>query len=345
MFPGRPMVDVKIDVKIQIPAVEKLLEYVMSSVEAISGLMLASRRARVTAATDKIEAQGEAEVRRIKALSHAETLGILVKAIAEAQTNSVEGEELQGYVELHGRSEIQTRLNFQEQKRASNIYRVIEAAIDSLNDRKVDNHEVDHDWAARFFADVQDITTESMQKIWAKILAGEVEKPGRTSLHTLAILKNMTQRDAELFSRASRFVFRDFIFWEKEHEQNIAGFPSFSEFLKLESYKLIKMSQFIREIVNASGDSKYNARIGNVLYKISATGEETDISIPSYSLTPQGEELYGFTGATLDPAYARALAKFVSGRGFRLEQARITEEIDSNKCRASPWEVIKFGES
>ena len=324
-----------VDVKIQISAAEKLLEYAASGVKAIFGPMLASRNARATAAAAKIEAQGEAEVRHIKALSHAETLAILAKTI--------KGKELQGHVELHGRSEIQTRLNFQEQKRVSNIHRVIEAATDSLKGRKVDNHEVDHDWTARFFADAQDITTEGMQKIWAKILAGEVERPGRTSLHTLATLKNMTQRDAELFSKVSCFVFGDFVFWEKEHERNIAGFPSFNEFLKLESYNLIKMSQFMQKIVSVPGDSNYNVRSGNVLYKISATGEETDISIPGYFLTPQGEELHGFTEATLDPAYARALAKFVSGRGFRLEQARITEEIDGNKCKASSWEVIKFG--
>ncbi len=36
----------------------------------------------------------------------------------------------------------------------------------------------------------------SLQKLWAEVLSGEVENPGRTSLRTLDILRNLTQEDA-----------------------------------------------------------------------------------------------------------------------------------------------------
>ena len=334
------MVDVNIMIKI--PAVEKLLEYVASGIGASTGPMLAPWKARGTAKAAQIEAQGEAEAKRIKARGHADSLDIIGKAIADARVSWSKGGVLRGNVEMHDPSEIETRINFQEQKRTCNTRRVVEMAAETLKDEEVDNREVDHDWTARFFAGVQDVTSENMQQIWAKILAGEVEEPGRTSLHTLAILKNMTQRDAELFSRASRFVFADFILNKREHTKNIAGFPSLSEFLDLESYGLIKTSGSLSRRISVSDGGSYKAQIGNALYKISATGEETAVIIPSYRLTPQGMELYGFVGATLDSAYARELAIFIGGKGFQLEQAQITEiieEIDGG-YRAAPWEVI-----
>ena len=84
-------------------------------------------------------------------------------------------------------------------------------AAKELGDKQVNDSNADHDWVARFFEDAQDVTSEDMQRIWAQILAGEVETPGRTSLHTLAILRYMTKRDAESFKNLSQFAVNGFI--------------------------------------------------------------------------------------------------------------------------------------
>ena len=83
---------------------------------------------------------------------------------------------------------------------------VMDYAADELGDKEVPDHEPDPDWTARFFDYAQDVSSEDMQKIWAKILAGEVENPGRTSLRTLDTLRNMTKRDAEMFRDMCDFV-------------------------------------------------------------------------------------------------------------------------------------------
>ena len=69
-----------------------------------------------------------------------------------------------------------------------------------LGDKDVQDHEVDHDWTARFFNDVQDVSSEEMQHLWARILVGEVERPGSTSTRTLSVLKDMNKRVAQIFS-------------------------------------------------------------------------------------------------------------------------------------------------
>ena len=68
-----------------------------------------------------------------------------------------------------------------------------------LEDKEVQDHEVDHDWTARFFNDVQDVSSEEMQRLWAKILAGEVQRPGRTSFKSMNILKGLDKNTAILF--------------------------------------------------------------------------------------------------------------------------------------------------
>ena len=76
-----------------------------------------------------------------------------------------------------------------------------QAALE-LGDKDVQDHEPDHDWTARFFNDVQDVSSEEMQLLWAKVLAGEVERPGSTSIKTLGIPKNLDKATATLFRTA-----------------------------------------------------------------------------------------------------------------------------------------------
>ncbi len=57
------------------------------------------------------------------------------------------------------------------------------------------------DWTARFFGEVQDVSSEEMQTLWGSVLAGEVREPGATSMRTLGILKDLDATTARLFSR------------------------------------------------------------------------------------------------------------------------------------------------
>ena len=84
-----------------------------------------------------------------------------------------------GVVEIT-REDITQLIEFQGRKRLANTRSVVEDAANELGDKEVSNHEPDHDWTARFFNDIQDVSSEEMQSLWAKVLAGEVEKPGST---------------------------------------------------------------------------------------------------------------------------------------------------------------------
>ena len=175
------------DINLKVPAIEKLLDYTASGIGAVAGPMLATWQARREAAALQIAAQGQADSLHTIAAAQAEARAILVSPDA-----TVQGQLDFGTAVTH-------RVQFQEEKRQSNIAAVIGQAAQELADREVQEHEVDHDWTARFFADVQDVSSEEMQKLWGRILAGEVERPGSTSFRTMSILKNLDRGTALLF--------------------------------------------------------------------------------------------------------------------------------------------------
>jgi len=101
-----------------------------------------------------------------------------------------------------------SRMAYQEAKRQENLERITQyAAEDFDGNEEIGSERPDSDWTARFFRIAEDITTEEMQALWGKVLAGEVKRPGSYSLRTLDVLKNISQKEAEIFVRVARISF------------------------------------------------------------------------------------------------------------------------------------------
>ena len=188
------------DVNLNISALEKLLDYAASGIGSIAGPMLVSWRARREGEASRIAAHAEADVQAIRAAGQAESLSIITAAQEDArQLLTAPGIAIRG--EFTIAEAIEQRVQFQEQKRQSNIGAIVQQAALEVGDKQAQDHEVDHDWTARFFTEIQDVSSEEMQSLWAKVLAGEVERPRRTSIRTLDILRGLDQRTANLFRK------------------------------------------------------------------------------------------------------------------------------------------------
>ena len=300
-----------VDIKVDIPAVEQLLKMFASGVGAVSGPMMARWKAQAEADALRIEARGKGDA-------------LLLIAEAQAKAQEILGgipSSIRGGIEVHG-EEIQARLSFQEEKRQANIESVVRKAAAELGEKQVQAHDVDHDWTARFFAEVQDVSSEKMQQIWAKILAGEVETPGKTSMQTLSILKNMSQRDAELFERVAPFIVVDFVLSDASTEK-ISGFPLYSDFLKLSHHNLIHVEPGLQ--TSFEGSSGQNFQDHNIVYQITKSDPGTyRFTIPCHLLTPSGHELYAFIQCSKNEDYLGVLAAFIKKNDdVKLAYARI----------------------
>ncbi len=190
------------DINVSVRAIEKLVDYTASGIGSTASFFFSRMVARHDAEAKAITAEGEAEVQRILTEGRATSIQIIAAAQVEARSELISPQAaLQGEVTIG--EIIEQRVQFQEEKRQANIGSVVAQAAHELGDREVQDHEVDHDWTARFFNDVQDVSSEEMQQLWAKVLAGEVERPGSTSVKTLGILKNLDKSTASLFREFS----------------------------------------------------------------------------------------------------------------------------------------------
>lgn len=173
----------------KVPGFDKLVEVTASGIGAVTGPMLAPWRAR-----------REGQARIIAAEADARVLEIQVEAHRKAREGLLaDGSTASGEISLSDR--VHERITYQERKRLTNIQSVAIKAALQLEDRDVPDKEPDHDWTARFFNDVQDVSSEEMQQLWAKVLAGEVERPGSTSIRALGRLRELDRDTARLFAR------------------------------------------------------------------------------------------------------------------------------------------------
>lgn len=95
---------------------------------------------------------------------------------------------------------INTRLALKEATRQNNIDNIIGKVISFGNDKEPDNADIEPDWLTEFFNLSQDISNDTMQFIWAKILADEVDSPGSFSRRTLNAVKLIDSDEAKIFT-------------------------------------------------------------------------------------------------------------------------------------------------
>lgn len=177
-----------INVNANVPAIEKLIDYSASGIGAVAGPMLAPWKAR---------RKGKAEIESAKADIEISELRHNALVEARRRINNYDPVKQSGNLDNH----VSERIQFQEQKRLTNTKSVVCKAAQELGNKEVPDQEPDHDWTARFFSSVQDVSSEEMQILWAKVLAGQVEKPGSTSLRTLGVLQEMDRNTAKLFEK------------------------------------------------------------------------------------------------------------------------------------------------
>jgi len=96
------------------------------------------------------------------------------------------------------------RLFAEEAQKQLNIEQITAKAFPYL---KVDSkpQDVENDWIINFFDKCRLISDDQMQSLWAKILAGEANAPGRFSKRTVNFLTTLDKQDAELFATLCRF--------------------------------------------------------------------------------------------------------------------------------------------
>ncbi len=324
---------VNVNLNVTVPAIEKLLDYTASGVGSVAGAMLAPVKAHLEATANRITARGEADSLRIIASAQSDARSTLVSA-----DYIVEGE-------IDIAQKVNQRIQFQEEKRQRNIESVVRQAATELGDKDVPDNETDHDWTARFFGEVQDVSSEEMQSLWAKVLAGEIERPGSTSIQTLSILRNLGLATAIVFRRFCSVCVS--VSFESHFSDarvpslgsNAAGNALQSYGLNFGTLNLLNEHGLIISDYNSWFD--YNVsiepwssttKLGQVVcpfsfqdkcWVLSPTAERAankEFQLSGVALTSSGRELSQVVNLEPMDGYAEALTKFFASKNLRMTE-------------------------
>ena len=232
---------------------------------------------------------------------------------------------------------------------------VVERAARELGDAEVPDREPDHDWTARFFNYIQDVSSEEMQSLWAKVLAGEVERPKSTSIRTLGILRNLDREAAVLFGRLCSACVsltldgEDFIDARVPSLGGNVGNNAlqkyglgFGELSLLEEYGLIisdynswrdyRMCRGIRSPEPAPGWVRIPFGFQGQYWVLLPTIEppvDKEFRLSGVALTRSGRELSRIVNLEPMDEYAQALKKFFKGSNLQMT------EVDGSQPRFS----------
>ncbi|HVQ07293.1 MAG TPA: DUF2806 domain-containing protein [Allosphingosinicella sp.] len=130
----------------------------------------------------------------------------------------------------------------EEFRKQSNKERVIDAAAEELT-RDPDSAphdetatEVDDDWMNVFVRYAEDASSERMQSLWGRVLAGKIRNQSCYSLRTIRFLSELDTEIAREFERIAPCVINDFMLYDKDRDSSL-----FREFLKLEDAGLLNV--------------------------------------------------------------------------------------------------------
>ena len=188
-----------------------------------------------------------------------------------------------------------------------------------------------------------------MQGIWARILAGEVESPGRTSLRTLDVLKNITKEEADLFASVSDFVIGDVIFNPEEFQGN-HPILSFYSVIRLQNVGLLYHASLLERTMKLYENQRY-LEYQDRLLKIHGSPNEKEISIPIILLTDPGKQLYRIMECDASHDYLKSLSEFLSKQNCELSYTRIIDRLADGRIKHDnqfvtvPPEALKHSET
>jgi hypothetical protein len=173
-------------------------------------------------------------------------------------------------------------------------------AINQLRETpEAETTKPDDDWLNMFARHAQEASSDRMQDMWSKILAGQLRKPNAFSLPTLRFVSELDEATALLFEKwSSRVINGDMIaFPEKQGDE-------FAELLSLEDSGLTtgltgNVNRLLSEDPEFPADAQ--PRTVNVPFQFKdhiAIVEMTrpvSLSIPAVLLTRVGREVYSIT--------------------------------------------------
>jgi len=233
------------------------------------------------------------------------------------------------------------RQHFQQQKAQQNIEAIAANAADDLSkESSISPEKPDPDWISRFFDTAENISSQELQLLWGRILAGEIKQPGRFSLRSLDIIKNISRTEAELFSRLANFVLQSddkyFVAGPQTFLGEVVGGLSFLDILALKDSGLVMHGEFLRFSFNATTAGSMSHLIyGPLVILFDRTTDTPVIGVDALLLTKAGIEIISLIQISPSMAYVQKIAQVMHAEGVQASWAQI-QGVENELIRFGP---------
>lgn len=250
---------------------------------------------------------------------------------------------------------IKKNSNLTDQEKGSLIYNSRKFTREYLNSKRIyeqaKEHYTDHsqqaviddDWLHFFFDKAEKVSNKSMQVIWAKMLAGEFNKPGSISRKLMHIISVMDVNSAKSFQTLCMYVFKRYGLMTSYNTDALfipSGFytNSFEFMLKVEKWLLeagySNNKDLALSITMNTGELNSLENLGLIqlvpeakcgiplVYSLSDSElvyirpqDDDEIPLGTYSLTQEGEQLYKILNQYGDKAILIIIDKYLKEKG------------------------------
>ncbi|MFO1505691.1 MAG: DUF2806 domain-containing protein [Lysobacterales bacterium] len=215
-------------------------------------------------------------------------------------------------------------------RREVNVTRALLQAEEALeSDPQIPpDAKVSGDWLYRWRDNASQVSTEELQNLWGRLLAGEVKAPGTYSLRTLECLRNLSQQEAEGVSKLSQFVIEGTIYRQAQELLEAQG-VDFSTLLYMQQIGILSGVEAIGlEVTWASLDSMKFIRAlkcNSVALVVTAENPDLKIKLPIYQLTGVGTQVLGLGRFEPNVAYLEKVAEHLKCQRVEVELAEYTK--------------------
>lgn len=238
------------------------------------------------------------------------------------------------------------RMAHENLRKEINVSRAVLHAEDTLlsDEQEPVEDKVDDDWLYRWRDYAGDVSSENMQRLWGRLLAGEVKSPGSYSLRCLEFIKNLSHKEAKLIERASSLALEGLIWAESDDDGNVIGALSFQDLLDLDNLGVIagvSGGGLINTINGTRPEGNWllllrsNKKCLILKHKVAGTL----LQFKNYQFTAIGKQMLSLGTFEDDVEYLRRCAKHHASQGFDVSVGDF-ENIEGGKIKFFNMEPV-----
>lgn len=282
------------------------------------------------------------EIRQIAAAEKdAEEIRNGTKTI-DAQGNIVAVSQIvhQGSHENQLLIDAQARVLYRELRREINLRAIALLTQEEAGfSRELPDQRVSDQWMARWVDGAQDVSDEELRILWAKLLAGEIKRPGTFSLHTIDYLRRVSPNEAKEVEQIARLAITDDLYPNETKNcviyrggNALRDIPDVLLY-ELEEAGILNMAEFNFTLTLSSLRQNDKPmcilRFQRRVLVIRSDDPSANITIPVYKLTRLGAEIVSLGNFEMKSDYLTELISEIKARGVRIFEADlIAESVD-----------------